>query len=240
MSILSGPVQLTDGGELDTSSTAKHKIGTMAVTTDGRVYRYTEAGAVNLGAGKLCVAQPIVANHENMSVQAAAAVGATSVTVTLGATAAAANDYANGYLTINDAAGEGVTYLVTGHPAADANATLTLSLAQPVKVALTTSSQASLQMNPWKESVISVTDQLDMPIGIPNQAITATEFGWIQTRGVCSALADETLAIGADLTIGTSVAGAVEVVDAAGEPRVGYAIQAGVDTEHRAIYLQID
>jgi len=240
MGVLSGTVQIFENDVTDTTSTQKHPLGTLGFTTDGRKYRYTEAGGTTLAAGKISVAAAQVANHENLSVTTAVAAGAVKVDVTLGATATSANDYANGYLVINDVDGEGNTYLITGHAAVSASGTQTLNLDQPVKVALTTNSQASLIRNPWKETVISVTDQLDMPVGIPNVAITNAEFGWTQTGGVCSALADETLAIGADLTIGTSVAGAVEVVDASGEPRIGYAIQAGVDTEFRAIYLQID
>jgi hypothetical protein len=237
---LSGAVQLFPGDLRATSSSAEMPVGSLGMTKDGRMYRYSLAGAVDLSPGKLAVAAVSVANHTNVSVAAAAAVDAEKVTVTLGATAATANQYAGGYMTMNDAAGEGISYLVSGHPAADASASLVVTLAEPIQVALTTSSQATLSKNPWNGAVISVTDQLDMPVGVPNTTIAAGEYGWIQTGGVCSALADETLAIGADLTIGTSVAGALEVVDAAGEPRIGYAFEAGVDTEYHAVYLQID
>ncbi len=215
-------------------------IGTMGVTKDGRAYRYTEAGGTALSPGKLTVTAAQIANHENIAVAEPAAVGDFKVTVTLGATAATANDYADGYLVVNDAAGEGIAYAISGHPAADASANLVITLSEEIKVALTTSSQVSLQKNPWKDTIISVADQLDMPVGIPNVAITAGYYGWTQTKGVCSALADETLAIGVDLTTGTAVVGAVEAADAAGEPVIGKAIMAGVDTEYAAIYLQID
>ena len=237
---LSGAVQLFPSDIHETSSSKQLPLGTKGETSDGRVFRYTEAGGTALDPGKLCVAATIVANHENMAVQAAAAVGDTSVSVTLGATAATADDYADGYLIINDAAGEGIAYRVSGHPAADASATLTVSLHDSVRVALTTSSQATLQKNPWKDVVVSATDQADTPTGVPNVTIAADEYGWLQTKGVCSALADETLTVGKDLTIGSSVAGALEIADGAGEPIVANAIQAGVDTEYRAVYMKID
>jgi len=236
---LSGAVQIFPNDQLTTSTEQQCNLGQLGVTKDGRAYRYAKAGEA-LSPGKLQVAAPIAANHENMAVAAAAAIGATKVTVTLGATAATLNQYAGGFLTINDATGEGISYLVSGHPAADASASLVVTLAEPLKVALTTSSEASLQKNPWDGVVISVVDQLDMPVGVPNVSVASGSYCWLQTRGVCSALADETLAIGVALTIGTGVAGAVEALDAAGEPQVGVAIQAGVDTEYRAVYLQID
>jgi len=188
----------------------------------------------------LAVAAAQTATHENCAVNAAAAAGTREVSLTLGAGAVTANQYAGGYLVVNDAAGEGRLYAISGHPAADASASLTVALDQEIAVALTTSSEVSLVLNPWSGAVIAVTDQLDMPVGVPNVTIPANDFGWIQTRGACAVLADETLAIGVSVTTGTSVAGAVEAVDAVSEPLVGIALQAGVDTEYRAIYLQID
>jgi len=237
---LSGHVQLFDNDIHDTTSTKKHPIGTIGVTVDGKKYRYTENGGTALAAGKLCVAATQVANHENIAVASAASVDATEVTVTLGATAVSENDYAGGYMVVNDAAGEGIAYRVSGHAAADASASLTVKLHEPLKVALTTSSEVTLVKNPWKDVVISAVDQADMPVGVPNVAIAANEYGWLQTGGVCSVLADEAITAGLQVTTGTSVAGAVEAVDAVGEPNVGVAIQAAVDTEYRAVYLQID
>lgn len=236
----SGPVQLFANDIRDTSSAALHPVGTLGITSDGRKYRYSKAGASDLAPGKLCVAATVVANHVNMAVAAAAAVGDKEVTVTLGATEATANQYAGGYLVINDAAGEGISYLISGHPAADASASLTIKLQEEVQVALTTSSEATLCKNPYDGAVISVTDQADMAIGIPNVTIPDTEYGWIQTGGVCSALADEAFAVGAALTTGTSVAGALEAVDAAGEQEVARALEVAVDTEYHLVNLQID
>jgi hypothetical protein len=238
---MTGDIQIIDGDELKVSASALNPVGARGMTKDGRVYRYGSAAAAGaLAPGKLAVAATKVDNHENIAVQAAAAIGAKSVSVTLGATAATANQYAGGYLVVNDATGEGIAYPINGHPAHAGSGTLTVSLDQPIQVALTTSSEVSLIANPWSNAVISVTDQLDMPVGIPNVNIPASNFGWLQTRGVCAALADETLAAGENLTIGSSVAGALEENDAVGEPNVGVAIQPGVDTEYRAVFLQID
>lgn len=238
--MLSGALQVSPQDIAKVSSDALTNLGQVGVTPDGRIFRYAKAGGTALDPGKLCVAATVVANHENIAVASAAAVGATEVTVTLGATAATENQYAGGHLIINDAAGEGTAYLISGHPAADASASLVVSLAEPVRVALTTSSEASLQKNPWDSVVISATDQADMPVGIPVVSIAASNYGWIQTGGVAAGLADETLAVGSELTIGSSVAGALEVVDAVAEPIVGKAIQAGVDTEYRAVFLTLD
>lgn len=238
--MMSGIMQISPSDVATTSTEREVQLGQVGATPDGRLFRYCRAGGSDLDPGKLTVAATVVANHQDIAVASAAAVGETEVTVTLGATAATENQYAGGLLVINDAAGEGTAYLISGHPAADASGSLTVQLAEPVRVALTTSSEACLQQNAWDDIVVSATDQADLPTGVPVVTIPTTEYGWVQTRGQCAALADETLAIGSQLTTGTSVAGALEVKDAVAEPLVGVASQAGVDTEYRTVYLQID
>jgi hypothetical protein len=143
-------------------------------------------------------------------------------------------------LVINDAAGEGIAYAIKGHPAADSGASLTVELEDPIAVALTTSSEATLIANRFAGVVISAVDQADTPAGVPNVAIAAGEYGWLQTGGLCSVLADEILTVGKECTIGSSVTGALELQDAVAEPVVAVAIQAGVDTEYRAVELVLD
>lgn len=239
MAILSGPAQLFGIDAHETGATQLHPLGTIGFTLDNRKYVYGKAGATALAAGKLVVNADPVTNHTNIAVASAAAVGATQVTVTLGATAATANQYAEGFLVINDAAGEGIAYKIASHPAADASASLTVTLEDEVQVALTTSSEASLVYNLYDNVVISATDQADMAVGVPNVAVTEEYYAWFQVAGRCAVLADEAVNRGLALTIGTGVAGAVEALDAAGEQHIGVAADALVDTEYRAVELQI-
>lgn len=224
----------------DISSTKQLRVGQKAETVDGRVYRYTLAGGTTLAPGKLCVAATVDANATNKTVAATVAAGATSVVLDAGG-AITANTYADGYLTVNDATGEGISYLVEAHGATSGAAELKVFLSEPLKVGLTVdTSEVSLTQNPWSGAVISVADQADMPIGVPNVSITNAYYGWIQTGGVASVLADEAITAGLAVTTGSSVVGAVEALDGAGEPQVGIALVAGVDTEYREIFLTID
>lgn len=227
-------------GFRDISSVKQDQVGAYDETIDGRGYRYSLAGASDLSPGKLGVAATVDTDVVNKTVAATVAAGAKEVTLDA-AGAVTANTYQDGYLTVNDATGEGISYLVADHPAVSGAAELTVNLVEPLKVGLTVDvSEVSLSANPWSGVVISATDQLDMAVGIPNVTVTAAYYGWLQTRGVCSALADESYAIGQALTIGTGVAGALEAADLIGEQNLGIAIQAGVDTEYREVYLNID
>lgn len=227
----------------ETSTTKQHNVGTRYVQgkdDDQRIYRYTLAGASALDPGKLVVNSDVDSDVVNKTVARTYAAGTTTVIIDA-AGAVAADEYADGTLTISDATGEGVSCRVAGNTVLTGAGELTVYLKEPVPVALTIDvSEATLLRNPWYGTVISATDQADLPVGVPNVTIAAGSYGWVQTRGECAVLADEAVAKGLELTIGTGVAGAVEAVDAAGEAKIGTAYEALVDTEYRAVYLSID
>lgn len=224
----------------DISSVKQQALGTYAETADGRGYRYALAGAATLDPGKLVVAATVDANVTNKTVARTVAAGATQVVIDAGG-AITANAYADGFLTINDATGEGITYAIANHTGTSGAAELTVNLKDPLKVGLTVDvSEASMTKNPWGGVVISVTDQADMPVGVPNVSVTNAYYGWVQTKGVCSVWADEAITAGLAVTTGTGTAGQVEALDGAGEPQIGIALVAGVDTEYREVYLTID
>lgn len=221
------------------SSRALEALGTIGRTLDGRVFRYARAGASDLAAGQLAVAEAKVANHTNIAVQADAAIGATSVSVTLGATAATQDQYADGILSVVDGTGKGVDYLIKGHPAAALSTTLVVYLAEPLAVAVTSaSSKVSLQKNVNADLVASTTASL--VAGVPKVVITATYYGWVQTHGRCSVLSDGTIAKSAAIKQSTSVAGAVAATSAATDQAVGVVPEATVDTKYYPVKLSID
>lgn len=214
--------------------------GQLAVTADGRTYRFAKAGATALDPGKLTVNADVDSDVVNKTVAATVAAGATSVVIDA-AGAVTADFYKGGYLNINDATGEGVSYLVEGNSATTGAAELTVYLAEPVKVGLTVDvSEATLIQHDYNGAVISATDQADQPLGVPNITVTADYYCWMQTGGSVAVLADEAVTKGLALTTGTGVAGAVEALDAAGEFQIGVASMALVDTEYRPAYLTLN
>lgn len=221
------------------SSTQQLPLGTKGESKDGRIFRYCKADSTALVAGKLQQHEAEVANHQNMAVGTAAAVGATTVQFTLGATAATANEYAEGYLSVNDANGEGFTYKIKSHPAADSAASLTVTLEDPIREALTTSSEVSLCNNPFKNVIVNPTTATGAAIGVAVHDLTASQYGWIQTRGPVAILNEAGTAVGLGVASGTSVAGACKTA-AATAPSIGIAMETLVDTEYSMVYLQID
>lgn len=225
------------------TSTQQERIGAGYYDPQGgRVFHYSEDGGSGVARGKLAVGVDIVANHVNLSFQTAPAAGDKVVKVTLGATAAAQDLYKDGWLNVQDGTGEGRAYPVEGNMATDSAGTCILTLKEGIDTAGALSeANVDLHKNLYKDIKISVADQADVAVGVPIVAATASYFGWVQTWGAAAVLQDETTAIGQQQTIGSSVVGALELQDAAGENAVGIqGNQTAVDTEYTMVYLKLD
>ena len=169
---MSGFLIISGSTTKKTTANPEHAVGVLATNGRGDLFRYAKAGASGVSAGKLQLAPTPKTNHDNVAVAAAAAAGAFEVTVTLGATAAVADEYAGGVIVINDADGEGGRYIIAGHPAANSSTSLTLTLAEPLDEALTTSSEACLVHNTWQGVQEGTTSTL-APAGVPLVDIAA-------------------------------------------------------------------
>jgi hypothetical protein len=237
-----------EGNPLEILAEAQFALGSVMRLQDGREFVYAKAGEA-LSKGKLATAPAHVADHSNIAVAAAVAVGGTTVTVTLGATAATANQYAGGLLVTSDAAGEGTSYEILSHAAVDASGVITLKLRNPIRVALTTSSEVTLVHNQFR-GTLEGTVATRKAVGVPLVDVTDQYFYWAQYRGACPVLADGAIALGNAVVPSDAVSGAVEqqdvFVNATDATRldakevVGRAsILAAVDTEYRPLFLDI-
>lgn len=237
---------VVDFNPYKTSPTQEHQLGT--TFPDGEdVYRYAKVGASTITRGKLQTAPAPKTNHHNMAIVSAVALGDKTITVTLGATAAVADEYAEGYIAFNDATLGGYQYKIKTHPAANASASLTLTLYEPVQVvALTVAgSKANLVHNTYN-GIIEGTSQTVRAAGVSQVTATTGLFIWVKTRGVSALLADQTIVLGSWVVPSTSVSGSViQISGTYGTGlltnKIGQAdIMAGVDTEKRPVRLEIE
>ncbi len=218
------------------TATQLHNLGERVVTPDGRSFRYAKAGAVDLVAGTLLQASAQVANHQNLTATAAAA-GATSVTVTLGGTAATANQYAGGYVMVTVTPDQGKQYLVLSNPAqTNGSGTLTLQLADPIVTAWTTGTRVDLIANPYNGVLINPSTASSTPVGVAQVVITAAQYGWIQVGGVANILADGAVTVGTSLVASNATAGAVEALTGV-QAVVGIAVTDISTTEYGAVRI---
>jgi len=226
----------------ETSSTALARLGTRAVTGDGRVFRYAKAGSSAIAAGVLCQGPAPVANHKNIAVYAAASVGDTLLYVTLAGTSVSANDYAEGYVHANNTSPAGNIYKIKSHPDLNVSVstTLALTLYDPITKAFTTSSKVTLTKSPYNSIVIAPSSGLtQIPVGVPIVDIAAGYYGWVQTWGPCPVLTQGTVVIGQNVGLGGTTDGAIGPVTAATTAVVGWTQQVNASTEFSLIYLTI-
>lgn len=237
------------GWEKVETSGQKHKLGTRMVFDDGRAFRYVENGGTAIAAGAIVQAAAGVANHDMDLAITTAAAGATSVTVTLGATAATEDQYKDGFLYINDGAtGEGHVYKIKSNAVGASSGTCVLTLDEEdgLVTALTNGTNlAGLAINTYKDVIISPTSVSNVALGVAPVALTADYYGWIQTWGEAAVLCNAAGVLGQHVRVGgASTAGGFEDLDRDGtaedEQVIGVQMLiASVATDYALVYLQI-
>jgi len=237
-----GPMQLSTQDVYKVSTTKLMPLGTQGATRDGRLFRYGLAGAVTLAPGKINQIAAVVANHQNIAVQSAAAVGDTVLNVTLGATATTANQYDDGYVIGYDASGVGQTLRIAGTPVLALSTSGPFQLGDPVATAMTTSAKVNLEQNMWSNALVYATGATTLLCnGVVNVSLPAANYGWFQTRGTAAVLTNGTIAAGSGVIPGQTTAGSVDI-EAAGTitQRIGFQQQTGTSTKYSTTYLTID
>ena len=261
MATLGPTVQITAHDIFTSSNTQQHTLGEKAYANDGRTFRYASVqpsagGATGqpvgatLVTGNVLQSPAVVANHVTLTPTQAQAIGDTTIIVTLGATAASASQYSGGYAIISTAPGNGFAYLIKGHAAVASAGVMTITLAEPIQVALTTSSRIDLQQNAYSGVIQSpVTTTTGSIVGVALAPIASngsglTTFGWIQSRGVCAALNTGSTTVGSALAAANpAAAGAVytaATTNAFTLNMIGHALGTGVTAKNNAVYLTLD
>lgn len=242
--MLRAQLQVTDQDARSISPTkGQEYIGQVAHTLDGRAYVYSVAGASNLSAGKVTAAPATTANHTNQT-GVAYPVGTTSLTYTIGGTAAAVNLYAGGYFAVNDTATTGINvYRIRSNTVSAGSATITVVLEpdEGLTVATTTASKFSLYNSPFNFTIVAPGSSSAFQItGVPNVAVTATYAYWSQTAGYAAVLSDGIIAKNTAAIASPSVAGALVTEGTSGiVQRVAFAPEATVDAKYYPLVLTI-
>lgn len=245
-----------NGGLTSTDLALSTEVGQKFRSADGREFVLVQNGGTALVSGVL-VQSPasIGANHTGLAVVANAAIGATSIQVTAGGTLITANQYQGGFAIISAGTGIGQTLRIASNSSATSSGTCTLTLEDPLSVAITSaSSKVSLTLPLYGSRfgtdfttsgvVVCPTVATGSVIGatispIPASTTTACTYGWIQTKGFVGVLNDSATAIGLDVMPSGAVAGAVVTYVVATRSRVGTSTVAGENTKVQGITLQL-
>lgn len=223
------------------STTQYHPLGTRAEDRFGRTYRYAKnSSAATALVPANWLQAPAQIDHHRAMTPSAAAIGARSISVTPGATAGAADLYAEGIAVIHVTPGIGYSYPIRTHLAITASTAFTVQLATgwEVVVALTTDSRVSLFTNPYKNVIIGPTTLTNIPVGVAMFAMAADEYGWVGTHGPHALTIEDTPAVGQLVGAPSDTAGQAKIF-ATTDPILGYIMETGIDDGACGVFLTL-
>lgn len=174
----------------------------------GRKFRYAQ----NDNSGNTLVPGRMVQqNWENGQmtglVPTAAAIAATTVTLTIGTGAIVANQFQNGWLVVEGPVGasaeKGFMYQIESHPAAAGSATCVFTLKRALVYGISTSRRVTIYPNPagnrkstsYGCKVVPAAGQTYIAVGVPACRVTQAQFFWAQYKGICGLETDGSTAM---------------------------------------------
>lgn len=238
---LTGPVQIAAQGLYESKADALHEVGEYILSNDGRGYRYCKAGGTALVVGKIQQAKAEDTSNEQEITITNATAGDTTITSTDTVTLAV-NLLAGGFLLVSKGTlGVGEVYKLKGNTAASA-AVVTFNLEDAVRTTTTGTCKVDVKVNPYMSIIVAPTTQTSAIVGAAQYAITASQFGWVQTHGVCGILAQGTVVVGDGLVPAntTTTGTVVSRADASLEASIGYALHGAATTDYCLAFLTID
>lgn len=211
----------SDYASVGNANLGRYPLGTQMILPDGREYRFAlNDGTVEI-AGNLYQGVAAVSNHTNVVADVVRAIGATTISATLGATAAAVDIYAEGVVHTNDATAEGYSYRIrramsagAAHASVATSSILTVNLepGESVQVALDTTSEVTFTRNRYHQITLHPSPPTAALSGVSPGVAAANRFYWSQVKGYSAVLANLTLLAGLPVQAAIAVDGSVENV----------------------------
>ena len=204
-------------------------------------YRYCKMAATAVTAGKCVTHAASIAHHFDLAPTADVAAGETAISVeTAGDTDITLNQYAGGYLYINDGAGEGQMLRIRSNPAHDhsSDPSIIITTYDDLATAITASSSTRITLiaDPLSALIVQAATTTGATMGVTVVDMAASHFGWMAVSGPQAVLTSGTLVVG-NHAVPLGAAGAVG--PAAGDviQVVGTVMIVNVTTDYSLINL---
>jgi len=238
-------------GDEKLASTVSHgrALGTRGVLPDGRVFYWSQNGAVALAGTQIVQTRVTPSNSSahvsGLDVVGVTATGVSTITVTIATTNTTADLYADGFLTIDTSPGTGM-YRVKSHPAVASAADGVFTLDEKLREALTSgTTKVGFRPNPYADVIeYPVTTATGVALGICPIPVAIASFFWLQTFGPALVNTDVAPIAGVGQVVPSASAGtaaiATSVLTNAVLQNIGYAptAAAGAD-KYNYIFLSI-
>jgi len=162
------------------------------------VYAYGRLAAVAVTAGKCVTHAASIAHHFDLTPTAGVAAGETAISVETAGTDITLNQYAGGYLYVNDAAGEGQMLRIESNPAHDhsADPSIVITCYDDLATAITTSSRITLIPDPRSGQIVQAATTTGATLGVTVVDMAASAYGWFSVSGPATVLTSGTLVVG--------------------------------------------
>ena len=161
-------------------------------------YRYGKLGGTAVTAGKCVTHAASIAHHFDLTPTAGVAAGETAISVETAGTDITLNQYAGGYMYINDEAGEGQMLRINSNPAHDhsADASIVITAYDDLATAITTSSRVTLIADPNSALIVQAATTTGATMGVTVVDMTSSQYGWFAVSGPQAVLTSGTLVVG--------------------------------------------
>ena len=161
-------------------------------------YRYCKMGSGAVTAGKCVTHAASISDHFDLTPTAGVAAGETAISVETAGTDITLNQYAGGYLYVNDAAGEGQMLRIRSNPAHDHSddASIVITTYDDLATAITTSSRITLIADPLSALIVQAATTTGATMGVTVVDMAASHFGWMAVSGPQAVLTSGTLVVG--------------------------------------------
>ena len=162
------------------------------------VYAYGRLAASAVTAGKCVTHAAKITHHFDLTPTAGVAAGETAISVETAGTDITLNQYAGGYLYVNDAAGEGQMLRIESNPAHDhsADPSIVITCYDDLATAITTSSRITLIPDPRSAQIVQAATTTGATLGVTVVDMAASAYGWFAVSGPQAVLTSGTLVVG--------------------------------------------
>ena len=162
------------------------------------VFAYGRLAATAITAGKCVTHAASIAHHFDLTPTAGVAAGETAISVETAGTDITLNQYANGYLYVNDAAGEGQMLRIKSNPAHDhsSDPSIVITCYDDLATAITTSSRITLIPDPRSAQIVQAATTTGATLGVTVVDMAASAYGWFSVSGPATVLTSGTLVVG--------------------------------------------
>lgn len=245
MSTLRNNVHVVGQEVFSSSSTQQMDLGAFATTGDGRYFRYVKVGATALTPG--LVYQGPANDATNLNPAGGLAIGQANATGSYGpftisaSTTLTANQLAGAIMSVAVTPGQGYSYKVKSNSATSAATGASIVLEDPLLTNLSTASRVVFAQNVYNGIVVVGTTPTAPIVGVAVYPVAATQFGWVQTRGLAGVLIGSTAAPGQNVASNGLNGTTGAVAPATGSyGLVGISVATANITEYDSVQLIID